>query len=230
MVKKSKKPKAKTTAKACARCGKKAVVELEYTRQNFCKTCFIRLFERRVWKANREFRLFKRGDRVVVGVSGGKDSSAMMFVLSKIAIGHNLDDVAQTFLMNILRGEPQRNERFGVSSAGLEDEAKLMRVVPRVRPLVFNTEKETVRYCLLNGILFLSCKCPYSVEALRGDVKGFLDAVEKKCPGTKFNLLYAFAFGKESVARKNTVSCGKCGSPSSKGLCKACELKQLLGN
>jgi len=309
---------------ACVHCGKPAVVALDYANIDLCGLCFTCLFERRVWKANREFKLFKRGDRVVVGVSGGKDSSAMLFVLSKmagqigfeilpvlvdegiegyrnkaiplaeqlcerlglqlkihsykqavgksmdeivqlrdagkirgkscsfcgvlrrraldnaavelkatkIAVGHNADDVAQTFLMNLLRGEPQRNERFGVTSMH-EQSTDFGGVVPRIRPLVFNTEKEAAEYCLVNDLPFYLGDCPYAVEAFRGEVKDFLNNVEEKYPGTKFNLLHSFLKekgGQASPAKEKAVvlKCAKCNSPASGELCKACEIAELL--
>ena len=308
---------------------------MDYAQVDLCGSCFSRLFERRVWKANREFKLFKRGDRIAVGVSGGKDSSAMLFVLSKmaeqigfevlpvlvdegivgyrnkamplaeqlceklglklnvvsykesfgksmdeimqlrnagkihgkscsfcgvlrrrsldnaakelgankIAVGHNADDVAQTFLMNLLRGEPQRNDRFGVTSMH-DQAADFEGVVPRIRPLVFNTEKEAAEYCLVNDLPFFLGECPYAVEAFRGEVKDFLNNVEEKYPGTKFNLLHSFLDGKgvkeKAVSAKgkagpvaaeaSTVKCEKCGFPSASGLCKACEITGMLAD
>ncbi len=63
------------------RCGKKAVINLKYLGQSFCKDCFIEFFERRVRKS-------MAGDlagvkKLAIGLSGGKDSSAMAYILSK---------------------------------------------------------------------------------------------------------------------------------------------------
>jgi len=73
-------------AVTCNCCQKReAVISLDYSGLDLCSPCFCELFERRVRKANRDFAMLRRGDRVLVGVSGGKDSAAMLFVLDKMA-------------------------------------------------------------------------------------------------------------------------------------------------
>ena len=68
----------------CA-CGKTAQVRLDYNATGLCAECFCKLFEDRVRKANKDFKLLRRGDVIAVGVSGGKDSAAMLCVLDKLA-------------------------------------------------------------------------------------------------------------------------------------------------
>ena len=110
-----------------------------------------------------------------------------------------------------------------------------MKIVPRVRPLVFNTEKETALYCILNQLPFYLGECPYAAESFRGEVKDFLNGVEEKYPGTKFNLLHSFLELKKKdenrvvEKEKSQISkCVECGYPSSSETCKACNLKALL--
>lgn len=70
----------------CNKCLKRpAQVRLEYGPSDYCAICFCELFEKRVAKANREFGLLRRGDVIGVGVSGGKDSAAVLYVLNKMA-------------------------------------------------------------------------------------------------------------------------------------------------
>ena len=69
----------------CNKCLKRpAQVRLEYGPSDYCAICFCELFEKRVARANREFGLLRRGDVIGVGVSGGKDSAAVLYVLSKM--------------------------------------------------------------------------------------------------------------------------------------------------
>lgn len=57
----------------CALCEKaRAIVKRPKTGQQICKECFFYVFETEVHNTITEAGLFKRGDRVAIGASGGK--------------------------------------------------------------------------------------------------------------------------------------------------------------
>jgi uncharacterized protein (TIGR00269 family) len=62
----------------------KAIVYLPHHRLALCKEHFIEWFEKRVEKTIKEFKMFFKEDRVLVAVSGGKDSLALWNVLTKL--------------------------------------------------------------------------------------------------------------------------------------------------
>ena len=68
------------TAK-CRRCKGKAVVELRRHNAAFCKECFVRFFREQVRRAIEGEDMLSATDRVLVAVSGGKDSLALWDVL-----------------------------------------------------------------------------------------------------------------------------------------------------
>ncbi|NYZ74723.1 TIGR00269 family protein [Candidatus Micrarchaeota archaeon] len=148
---------------------------------------------------------------------------------NKVALGHNADDLAQTFLMNLLRGEVVRNSRLRLT----EDDGVAEGFVRRIRPLIFVPERECALFSTLQGLSFHLGACPYSGEAFRGTVKDFLNDAEAKHPGIKLNLLNSFlalrkAVGETTYKRKEKP-CEECGRPSSGGrVCKACELLRRL--
>ena len=55
---------------------------------------------------------------------------------SKIATGHNLDDEAQTFLINVLKGSPELSLNSGVISKNTGDK----KFIPRIKPLSYIPE------------------------------------------------------------------------------------------
>jgi uncharacterized protein (TIGR00269 family) len=63
---------------------KKAIVFLPHHRLPLCKEHFIEWFERRVEKTIKEFRMFNKEDKILVAVSGGKDSLALWNALTKL--------------------------------------------------------------------------------------------------------------------------------------------------
>lgn len=52
---------------------------------DLCQPHFVKLFESRVLRTVREHRMLRKGDRVAVGLSGGKDSSVMLHLLHRIS-------------------------------------------------------------------------------------------------------------------------------------------------
>ena len=67
----------------------KAVVYLPHHRLALCKKHFVEWFEKRVEKTIKEFRMFSKKDRILVAVSGGKDSLSLWNALVKL--GYDAD-------------------------------------------------------------------------------------------------------------------------------------------
>lgn len=140
---------------------------------------------------------------------------------SKLVTGHNLDDEAQTILLNHLRGDVDRMVRFSQPAAveGLVLRAKPLRKIP---------EKEVALYALVNSLQVDFSECPYAGEALRGEVREMLNNFEIKHPGTKYSLLRGFdklaaALAKELPPAK-IEKCRICGETCTEDICQACRL------
>jgi len=67
----------------CIVCNKEAVVRIPYAKATFCKDHFIKFYEQKIIRTLREIKF--RGGKILVGVSGGKDSMALIFALNKLA-------------------------------------------------------------------------------------------------------------------------------------------------
>lgn len=65
----------------CNRCRGPAVIEVRRHNAAYCKDCFIHVFHEQVKRAIKQQRMFDDGDRILVAVSGGKDSLALWDVL-----------------------------------------------------------------------------------------------------------------------------------------------------
>lgn len=141
---------------------------------------------------------------------------------TKLCVGHNLDDEAQSVLMNFFRGDLLRAKRMSTLTQDSEE------FVPRIKPLRFIPEKEIALYAILKKLPFDSNECPY-VGGLRPDVRNQLNEMERKYPGTKFAILDSFdkispLIKKVAKHKGSLVSCNKCGEPTSQETCKTCEL------
>jgi uncharacterized protein (TIGR00269 family) len=61
----------------CNRCRGSAVVEVRRHNAAYCKDCFIHVFREQVKRAIKQHNMFSADDRILVAVSGGKDSLAL---------------------------------------------------------------------------------------------------------------------------------------------------------
>ena len=65
----------------CRRCRAPSVIELRRHNASFCRECFIHHVHEQVRRAVRDFHMFGQDDRILLAVSGGKDSLALWDVL-----------------------------------------------------------------------------------------------------------------------------------------------------
>src|SRR5881296_4139526 len=142
---------------------------------------------------------------------------------TKIATAHNLDDVVQTYLLNLFQGDVDRFARF---SPVLHDPRGGF--LPRVKPLCEVPEKEVALYGYVEGLTFQSASCPYMMEALRNELRTVLNRLEIAHPGVVFSAYRAMtrlrALAEPNVAPSELHACRSCGEPTTLELCEACRM------
>jgi uncharacterized protein (TIGR00269 family) len=68
----------------CRRCREPAVIDVRRHNAGFCRDCFLHHCREQVRKAIDEYDMLERGERVLVAVSGGKDSLAAWDLLREL--------------------------------------------------------------------------------------------------------------------------------------------------
>ncbi|MFH1013890.1 MAG: TIGR00269 family protein [Thermoplasmatota archaeon] len=146
--------------------------------------------------------------------------------INRLATGHNLDDMAQSILMNFVNADIGKLARLGPHmkiQPGL---------IPRMMPLRCIPEKENTLYAIVKGIMYHDAVCPYSTDALRGVFKDMLYALEEQNPGTRHSILRSYDSIKDALVQQYPPiplnSCRRCGEPTAQSLCKACELQEAI--
>ncbi|WPX09030.1 TIGR00269 family protein [Anaerocellum danielii] len=66
----------------CVRCKKKGVIYLKRHNAAFCQECFLYYYKNQVKKNIKRHRMFDKKDKVLVVISGGKDSMALWHILA----------------------------------------------------------------------------------------------------------------------------------------------------
>ncbi len=158
------------------------------------------------------------------------NDKALELKATKIATGHNLDDEAQTALMNFIRADYDRMARSGAFVGVIKNK----KFVPKIKPLRECPEEEVRMYAKLNHVPFYSAKCPYSKDAFRRKIRGMLSEIEKTNPGIKFQLVRSvdkiMPILRENSLKKGPINeCKFCGALTSGTICKVCELRKIVG-
>lgn len=298
----------------CKNCNSNPVIELVNNNIKLCKSCFIKYFERKVFKTISKYNLIDDNDVIGVAASGGKDSFSVLHLINllskkksdvkvkviaidegikdyrnlsylkkyceennlelynysfeeefgmpldeirtkiklkpcsacgvlrrfllnskarelkidKLATGHNLDDEAQSVLMNMFRGNLERSSRLGPITGVKRDK----RFIPRIKPLYFLTEKEVATYSFIKKFPIDFNECPNSFGSYRSQVRITINSFEEKQEGTKHAIINSFIdelpILKERYKNSEIKSCENCGEPCSGNICKVCELIKTL--
>jgi uncharacterized protein (TIGR00269 family) len=146
---------------------------------------------------------------------------------TRLVMGHNLDDMAQSIVMNIFKGDAQKLARLGPHKhiqPGL---------VPRLMPLRTIPEKESYLYAMLKKMHIYDRECPYAIHAQRGQFRDMLAHAEESTPGTRHAILSFYDQTVNAISSNfgpaELKQCEQCAEPTNQKLCKTCILRNQLG-
>ncbi len=150
----------------------------------------------------------------------------------KLLTGHNLDDEAQTALMNVLEGDVRSMAKsFDASLGPFPDRNESDHFVPRAKPLRDVPEKEVALYARLKELPAHITECPHASDAYRGEIRDLLMELEEHHPGTRHSIMAGYAELAELAALRyrdtehpELSECERCGASTGSDICRKCEL------
>lgn len=102
---------------------------------------------------------------------------------NKVALGHHLDDVAETFIMNLFNG--------GTLDCFMPVTYLSRKDLYMIRPMIFARESDCARAARKENLPVIESRCPADGKTERQDVKEFLSSMEKKYGDVRSKILGA---------------------------------------
>jgi uncharacterized protein (TIGR00269 family) len=152
--------------------------------------------------------------------------------------GHNLDDEAETALMNVFEGDVARiGNHYDASLGPIADRDTSGPFVPRAKPLRDVPESEVGLYAHLRDLPVHAVECPHAAESFRAEVQELLHAIEERHPGTRHSIMAGYEELAGLAARERDAddeddslgTCEQCGAPTGAEVCRSCRLIEAVG-
>lgn len=153
----------------------------------------------------------KKGNCTYCGVFRRQalDRGSKMLGIQHVVTGHNADDVAETVLMNLLRGDlPRLSRATSIVTGDSSSDVK------RSKPLKYSYEKEIVLYAHHKKLDYFSTECIYSPEAFRGSARSLIKNLEKVRPSAILDIVRSGEDMARLVPGKQPDNCACKGKPS----------------
>ncbi len=155
----------------------------------------------------------------------GLNSLANRMGADVIALGHNLDDVAQSVLMNLQKGEVDRTARLAPHTTQPIDG-----LAPRIVPLRWIPEQEVHAAAIHLNLPIHHGDCPHAGGAMRQRSREIIATIEKDIPGSRHGMVQSMdrirELAKDSKNTTSVQSCERCGEPTSRPICQSCTMKE----
>jgi len=147
------------------------------------------------------------------------DFGAIDLNVDVIATGHNLDDVLQTFIINVLSGDTNKIGWMGPATSANK--------IRKIKPFCEIYENEIVFYAFTNEIPFQVEQCPHMNEGIRTEIREFLNSLENHRSGIK-NSMYGSIMKLIQIVKdtnyKQRRVCQKCGNQCTGEICSVCTM------
>ncbi len=151
-----------------------------------------------------------------------------------MALGHNLDDMAQTVLMNMSNGDLERTLRLAPHT-----NTPIDGMPPRIVPLRWIPEQEIHLYAVYKNLPIHHEECPHARGALRWRHREMVAQMEADVPGTRHGLVrmadnvkelrnQVLDLGGKGLRPSPPKQCPACISMTSNDRCKACEMREMV--
>ncbi|RKY33457.1 MAG: hypothetical protein DRP68_02285 [Candidatus Omnitrophota bacterium] len=109
--------------------------------------------------------------------------TAQEFHCNKVALGHHLDDIVETILMNLLF--------FGEVSA-MKPKIELFEGrLTIIRPLCYIEKKDLINFANRLNLDYTNYRCSYGKDSRRELIKAIIKKTEESCPYVKKNIFNA---------------------------------------
>jgi len=141
-----------------------------------------------------------------------------------LVLGFNLDDLAQTVLMNLAKADVDRLVRMAPHRQRQDG------LIPRIAPLAEVPEREVFAFATLAGLPFDHGECPHASAAQRNVFREVVWRLEEARPGTRHALLRTRERIVELLEAAGVggapMVCLRCGEASTGPVCRACQLRE----